>query len=304
MTALSKFERLEAPGIWHPEGDGTPRDVIVSLGDRSLSITGVDDIPVAHWFLPSIERLNPGKIPAMFGPGFETDEQLEIEDDLMIEAIGTIRKSVRRTQPKRGRVRLILSGTLFALLLVAAGLWAPVALIRYAASVTPDETRQEIDRQLIEELPEQPSGLSCRGDAASRNALSLLLVSLGWSDLNKVKVLPNWPGGATILPGGTLLLDASKIENSTDFRPIAKQILAARHAARVGDPLRSYLDGRSAYHLIMSKKMSETDISDQAERLLSRPPPTVSSAINAEVDRASEILTERQWAALQRICQV
>ena len=50
MTALSKYQRLEASAIWRDSISGQRRDVIVSLGDASLVITDKNERPLTHWF--------------------------------------------------------------------------------------------------------------------------------------------------------------------------------------------------------------------------------------------------------------
>lgn len=68
MTALTEYERLEASGLWRPNAYQQRRNVIVSMGDATLSISGTDEMPLAHWSLPAIERRNPGETPAIFAP--------------------------------------------------------------------------------------------------------------------------------------------------------------------------------------------------------------------------------------------
>jgi hypothetical protein len=65
MTALSEFERLEAPGLWRPTPEAQRLNVIVSVGDATLTISDMQDRPLSHWSLPALHRLNPGKTPAL-----------------------------------------------------------------------------------------------------------------------------------------------------------------------------------------------------------------------------------------------
>ena len=65
MTALSDYQRLEAPGVWRPSPDAQRRDVIVSLGDATLVLSDQKDAALAHWSLAAVERRNPGRMPAL-----------------------------------------------------------------------------------------------------------------------------------------------------------------------------------------------------------------------------------------------
>ena len=103
MTALTQFQRLETFGIWHASPRDQRRDVIVSLGEATLTISDTRMKPLSHWSLPAVARLNPGKRPACFGPGGDMAEVLELDDDTMIAAldklIGVI--EARQAPPRR-----------------------------------------------------------------------------------------------------------------------------------------------------------------------------------------------------------
>ncbi len=96
MTALNQYQRLEAAGIWRETPQAQARDVIVSFGDATLVLTDPrSEVPLAHWSLPAVMRLNPGKNPARYAPGgVDADEELEIEDDLMIAAIAKLHRVI------------------------------------------------------------------------------------------------------------------------------------------------------------------------------------------------------------------
>jgi hypothetical protein len=68
MTALSEYQRLEAPGVWRPTPDAQRRDVIVALGEATLVLTDQKDTALAHWSLAAVERRNPGGCPRSSPP--------------------------------------------------------------------------------------------------------------------------------------------------------------------------------------------------------------------------------------------
>lgn len=65
MTALNQYERLEAFGVWRETPKAQLRDVVVSFGDATLILTDPrSNVPLTHWSLPAVTRLNPGAMPA------------------------------------------------------------------------------------------------------------------------------------------------------------------------------------------------------------------------------------------------
>ena len=101
MTALTEYDRLEASGIWRPAPYIQRRDVLVSLGEATLSILDQREQALAHWSLPAVERMNPGQMPALYAPGIDASEQLELDDETMIKAIEKVRSVVARHRPHR-----------------------------------------------------------------------------------------------------------------------------------------------------------------------------------------------------------
>ena len=102
MTALTEFARLESGGLWRAAPNDQRREVTVSLGNATLVISDSAERPLAHWSLPAIERMNVGERPALFTPASDGTETLEISDDLMIDAMEKIRKTVNRRRYRPG----------------------------------------------------------------------------------------------------------------------------------------------------------------------------------------------------------
>ena len=84
MTALQKYARLEAVGVWRESDQGQRRDVIVSIGDATLVITDSQEKALAHWSLAAITRVNPGLVPALYHPEGDKTESLELPKDPLV----------------------------------------------------------------------------------------------------------------------------------------------------------------------------------------------------------------------------
>ena len=81
MTALAEFEKIEAVAVWRSDASAQRRDVVVALGDATLTILDMQDRPLAHWSLPAVARANPGKMPAIYHPDGDPEETLEFDTE-------------------------------------------------------------------------------------------------------------------------------------------------------------------------------------------------------------------------------
>ncbi|QFU07315.1 hypothetical protein PARPLA_01162 [Rhodobacteraceae bacterium THAF1] len=336
MTALTEYERLEASGLWRPNAYQQRRNVIVSMGDATLSISGTDEMPLAHWSLPAIERRNPGETPAIFAPGADAREELELDDDLMIAAIERVHTATMRARPRPGRLRsVMLTGALLALLLFSV-VWLPGVLVNHASVMVPPAVRADTGARLLRHLT-RLSGDACASPAA-RAPLTDLARRLIGSGSGRIVVLPDAGSTAFALPGQTIIVDRRLIEDHDGPGPIAGHILAAQERAAQVDPIRRVLAASgptAAIRLMTSGEIPEDDLRSYAERLLATTPePVATDALIARFaeadvssaayayaldltgetvlpliegdpvsDDAPEILTDGQWVALQQICE-
>ena len=56
MVALKKYDRIESSGIWRASPDAQRVDVVVSLGDATLTIKTTHEQVLAHWSIAAISR--------------------------------------------------------------------------------------------------------------------------------------------------------------------------------------------------------------------------------------------------------
>ncbi|MBK5932685.1 hypothetical protein C8N32_10672 [Rhodovulum imhoffii] len=234
MTALHKFQRLESPGLWRDTPQAQRRDVIVSFGENSLVISDFNEIALTHWSLAAVSRLNPGRMPALYSPGEDATETLEIDDATMVGAIEKIRAALGRGRPRSGRLR---QGTAAAAALLVLGLavfWLPGALVRHAVGVVPPEIRAEIGQDLLRRVTVL-HGPPCVSTGSSR-ALTDLSARLLPGKNTRLVVLPS--GGVSAhLPGGMILLNRALIEEHEDASALAAHTLAEDLRITRQDPL-------------------------------------------------------------------
>ncbi|MWB77655.1 hypothetical protein GLS40_06435 [Pseudooceanicola sp. 216_PA32_1] len=275
MTALSEYQRLEATGLWSASPDAQRREVVVSLGDASLTMSDMQSRALAHWSLAAVQRMNPGELPAIYTPDGMMDEVLELDasEAEMIAAIERIRGAVERQRPRRGRLRwtLLLAS---ALGVAALGFfWLPGALQRQALAVVPDVQRVTIGEALLNEI-ERVTGPPC-GDPQGLAALDRLAQRLpGVDGPPRLHVMREGVRGAVHLPGGIILLSRTVVEDVEEPDVVAGYVISEQLRARAQDPLALLLRAAgpaATFRLLTTGSLPDGALDDYAETLLTRP---------------------------------
>ena len=290
MTALDKFQRLEASGLWRASPADQRRDTVVALGKASITISDARSGAIlSHWSLPAVVRMNPGQSPALFAPSDpsgDEGETLELDDPLMIDALTTIRRAL---SPKRigRRLRLALGGAT-ALVVAALGLfWVPQALTDHAASITPQAARAQLGRQIVDALAvATPPVRSCAAPAG-RAALTSLRLRLMGSN-HRLVVLDGAPDlTVAYVPGRLILLGRGFLEGLDSAETLAGHVLAAELALEIDDPMRALL--RHAGLVATTRFLTSGDLPPEAlasfgALTLARPaPPPDPAALSARM---------------------
>ncbi|MBB96992.1 MAG: hypothetical protein CML68_20640 [Rhodobacteraceae bacterium] len=338
MTALTRYQRIEATGLWRARPDDQRREVIVSLGEATLVITDTKDQALTHWSLAAVIRKNPGERPAIFHPDGDPGETLELAEPEaeMIEAIETLRKAIERSRPRAGRLRIVsVVASVLAVGLLGV-FWLPDALKRQALTVVPDIKRQEIGEALLGRI-ERLSGRACQLEDAE-GPLDRLALRTG---LRQIEVLPDGVRDTLLLPGGLMLLNRGLIEDYEDPAIAAGYILAEKVRADTRDPmddLLSFGGVAASFRLLTTGGLSPDTLTDYTEYVLTRPRKALTEdeeqtllAAFAEVrvpskpyayarditgetvlglieadpmagQTAPAVMTDRDWVLLQNVC--
>lgn len=275
MTALTKYQRLEAAGLWRATPADQRREVIVSVGDATLTISDLNDRALTHWSLAAVNRANPGERPAVFFPDGDPGETLELDggESVMIDAIESLRRAIERARPHPGRLRQgIVAGVvaIFALLMV---FWLPGALRRHAVAVVPDIQRQEIGQALLARI-QRVTGSPC-GTTQTNAVLGRLAARIG---VRRLVVLRDGIADTLLLPGGVVLLNRALIENYEDPAVLAGYALVERARAEAQDPLMALLDHGgivASVRLLTTGEVPTDALDGYAEDMLSAPRPDV-----------------------------
>lgn len=337
MTALTRYQRLECFGWWRESPDAEAREVVVSFGDASLILSDIKtSLALTHWSLPALERLNPGDLPARYSPDPSAGETLEIDDDLMINAIEQVRRVIESQRPKEGRLRAPLIALLVGGLLIAAVLFLPTALTRHTAAAVPQATREAIGELVLRDMV-RLTGPVCSTPNGDR-ALRKMWARLSDGRPGSISVVPNGSADAVHLPGGRILLRRSLLEDQDNEEVAAGHVLAEQVRADAADPLLPLLEHAgllATFRLLTTGELPPTAVRGLADALLAAPvsdvdPKTLLSRFaaakapstpyaqaidptNAHTESlrtgdpfrtaaAPPILTDTEWVGLQGIC--
>jgi hypothetical protein len=269
MTALDQYQRLESTGLWRESAEGQRREVIVSVGEASVVITDKADRVLTHWSLPALVRINPGETPALYRPGSDTEEELELDDNHMVEAIERVRSAVERRRAHPGRLR---GGGVMAAVILLVGLavfWLPAALVTYTASVVPGAKRAEIGQALLVHI-DRLTGGECHAPRADI-ALQSLKTRLGFGGEARIIVLAGGAQPTAHLPGGFVLVNRTLVEDFETAEVVAGYLLAEGLRAGSADPLAQLLRAagvRSTFRLLTTGEMSPEPLRNFGETLL------------------------------------
>lgn len=283
MTALDEYQRLEASALWRPAPDAQRTDVIVSIGDATLTITDTRDRALAHWSLAAIERANPGKRPAIYHPDGDPGETLELaenEED-MVKAIEKLRGAIERQRPHPGRLRLFM---LLGSIAAVAGLglfWLPDAARNHAVSVVPQVKRAEIGRALWAHI-QTVTGPACT-QGGGPDVLERLAKRIpSPQGKGQLRVVRQGVDKATHLPGGVVLLSRTLVEDYEDPDVMAGFVVAERLRAELHDPLGDVLNHGglgSSIRLLATGEMQDKVLQSYAKALLTATPHPVSDNV-------------------------
>ncbi|MEE9387998.1 MAG: hypothetical protein V3U96_05280 [Paracoccaceae bacterium] len=269
MTALKKFERLECPGIWQASETAQRRDVIVSVGEATLIMTDQQETALVHWSLPAVERVNPGERPAIFRPGPDADDRLELTDNTMIKAIAKVQSAIARGRPHPGRLRLGLVSGIALLVGLLATFWLPGAMGDYTASVVPASKRAAIGESLLANI-RRVSGKPCE-TVLGQQSLRRLHTRLFAQQSGKIVVVSSGVQRAQHLPGSIILLNRALVEDHEEIDVAAGYVLAENLRATDTDPLVRMLrqaGASTSFRLLTTGEISEKSLAKYAEYLL------------------------------------
>ncbi len=302
MTALEKYVRLEALGLWRESAKAEPREVVVSFGNATLVLTDLADRPLGHWALAGAQAAGRTADGAtIYSMTLEGDETLVLRDPEMIAAIAAVSRAYRRapvTAPPRPRFPV---GLAVAALGVAGALvYGPDLARDLAIRMVPSEQAEEFGDRMLIGLQDTRGALCA--DPAGMRALSHLSDRVAGGAPLRVLDLGG-AGPVAVLPGPTVLIDRRALGAAGSPDELAGWISAALGADPAGRPVRELM--RSAgtmanLRYILTGEITDPALGAAAMATLAAPP--AAEGFVPAAGQAAAPLTDQDWVALQGIC--
>lgn len=306
MTAITKYQRLEGPGLWSGSVQDQRRDVTVKFGDATLIIMDSRaDKVLSHWSLPAIIHLNPGETPALYSPGVDASEVLELDDETLIDAIGTIHAALTTPQGWRPRVRRAALWGSLALLLLAVVFLLPGRLYQHTASVAPLPKREQIGQMVLDDLARvglvqcrNPQGAAALAQLQGRVLpAAQRIVAVSSTDADRFAGFRS-----AYLPGRTVVVNAGLIQQLDSPSALAGFLLAEGVRITQHDPLLPILRHAgvtATFRLLTTGDLAAESVRDYGPALLeSTPPPIDEDALLLRFEQA-EISSQDYARALR-----
>ena len=281
MTALDKYERLEAEALWRQGPDKQHRDVIVSVGDSTLVISDIQGRPLTHWSLAAIARSNPGKFPAIYHPDGDAGERLEFaeSEQNVVSDIEKLRLVIDKRRPKPGRLRLMIFAFIFVTLASLGVFWLPQAVQNYALQIIPPVKQQEIGLKILSLISEF-TGKPC--DAAMANNSLALLADITLQGQGSLYILPDGLSQTAHLPGNIILIGRELVEDYEEPDVAAGFILMEHLRSEKGNIFRDllqYSGTLATFQFLTTGTLKEETLQRYSQHILLQPKLTIETPL-------------------------
>ena len=338
MTALERYDRLEAVGQWREGPGADPREVIVSFGATTLVLRDLAERAVGHWALAGMQVYQQSSDATVYSTAPDGHETLSICDPLMVAAISEVSRMRDAPPPLPGGgekpVWPLRPGLVLAMVLVPLAVTLGPVLLRDQAlrMVPPAQAREFGDRMLLGLMDR--NGPLCE-HRAGRLALDRLAALVPNATGRPVRLLELDGPPVAGLPGGALLLDRSIIARAGAPEEIAGWIALAAATGSTQTALANLMRAigpRADLRYVLTGRIADARLARAASRLPDlpdakdisvafaslagagiNPAPFAESLRGAglasdavppplENPRETPLLPDRDWLALKGIC--
>ena len=290
MTAIEKYARLESTARWIESDLKGSKDVIISLGKKTLIITNYEDEPLAHWSLTSTNIISENENESIFSPDPEGIEQLIIEDKNMIEAIELFISNKNKSKKKLNVFFILIP---FFIIFVIGAFYSKHYKYYFLSLISDAQVTQILNEHIRKHIKNY--GPVCES-SSGKKAISELLKNLDifYDEINIV-VLSNQTVNSIHLPSGTLFISKNylnKTKNSLDFISLIYQL---DYEKKKKIPLKKIVEKNSLINIFgfvigIKKTLNINSIND----LEMKP--------RRNDIKQKNILKDHSWVAIQNIC--
>ena len=297
MTALDRYLRLEAVGLWRERADAPAREVIVSFGRSTLVLTDLEEAPLGHWALAGVVAIGAEDGATVYAMTADGGETLAIRDREMIAAIAAVSRGevIAPVPPERARRRLPVVPVIAVAALVGLAVAAPRAIRAVTAELVPQQAAEIGDRMLIALI--ERHGPPCASPDGEQ-ALARLARRLDPERPPRLRVMDVAPAPAVRLPGGTVIVDRTALAAAA----VPEEVAGWAALAEGRDPVAALVAATgplAALGYVFTGELGEATLARAAEAALAPPGPGEAPAA-ADRLRAAGIDPRPFLAALAR----
>jgi hypothetical protein len=313
MTALRKYERLEAIGHWRATPDAPLREVVVSFGNSTLNLTSLRDEPLEHWALAALIKLAAQDEGVLYATDIDAEETLLITDPMMIEAIDSVTAALFGHKKQRGLpVWRILIAAVLIVALGAGSTQVPNLLRQKIVEQTSPIRARALSEKLMALL-----GRECVTPEAGL-ALNILTQRLQLSQTaHPIKVIDGAGPNLLTLPDGTYVVGRAALERLQTPEGLAAEIAMAQAQITTHSPMLQLMQGLDIWQVLGFLLRGWPDDAALLKALYSSPLPTNKAAAavilqNAQISLSGlgmadeavlrPALDDQSWVALQGVC--
>ena len=293
MTALKKYTRLEASGLWKESKTSEFIEILISIGKTSVVLSDYNDNPLTHWSLAAIKLVSRNPNQATFSTDLDNGEILLIKDIHMIEALLLfINKDPKK--PRNNKVFIKTSVFFLVILLTTFILYFPSKIKELVASVISKQHERQIIAPFLQTHVLSSGGIctSKKIDEISRKILNLVDKN---NSLLSFSIIRNQKINVLHLPSGKILISRRFLENSTNSERLLQLLENELLRAMDRQPLDILINQQTSYQLIKFVLGFEPELSIKEINDFVRPSHKFT---NAQPER----LDDFSWVALQNAC--
>lgn len=329
MSDSSGYIRFEASGIWRENAETPPRDVIVSLGERTLVLSDLGDRILGHWARAGLTPLRTEGETTVYTLSAESGETLAIGDRQMnVEISGRTHDAQvsPRKRRKRPRLGLILAASFSIGLSATLASFAPGAMRHQTLRlIQPGQAAELSDRILL--ILMDKGAQPCRHPTGERNVnrLTATLAAPGETPV-RTRVMDLADASAARLPDGSVIVSQSAVAAAR----VPEDLAAVLAVALARDPLETLVNSMGPVdHMVyfLTADLRPTTLDDAARAALA---PATSDEMAAAATRlealglstgaegeersgddkvrllsgtSASALEAINWASIKRICR-
>lgn len=295
MTALEKYTRLEAVGIWKETPSHDPVEVLVSFGDATLLLTNFQEQPLTHWALAATSCVQSSGETAIYTPDTEGFETLEINDPQMVRAIAQVSRAEVLIRQKPRVLRMLAIGTLLALFAYAIYA-APSALRAQAIRMTSADSARNLGGGMLATLD-----LQVCNQTRGKDAQKILMDRAFPNDEARLVIADNTADGA-VFPGGILVVGNTLLQTMQSPEQLVVWMQFMMQSKANEQAVNRLFEGsefKSLLSYVTSGQLPDKRLANAATEAMTHAMTAISLPVSTQ---SRPILRDQDWVALQGIC--